>query len=401
MATRNRRRTRPRDTIPPIEDALKSHTDDYPPLVHRTDRITLRNESQTPVVYVDDDPLMTLAPDAKTLQDDPLAIDLSDIRHQHYTVDAETLAESKTVVRDLIDQFDADTGRSFYYTIAGERAQIGGNGLDDYFEATENVRRIYTDLETQLDPPGERQRPGFPHGNQYMTARCIGLTAVEGVWLRFTIRLTESPDEEVYSWTSVSVTTLEQHGPLVTQWLDDRLSHPALGSPSTVDRQHTEAQERLLLGPGPLVNVSEHRLIGYRGRESPVECISCENPYYRPRTAADERNEQYDRLDDAGVTREVIPQLLSIDRFPLRPKGGSHGVDEDYFIGSEVALTRFGTGKGWGGDHVTLLSGKTTPVLKEEYAKQHQETTESDRNSKLGRSLRGVRNVLDFRGGRR
>jgi len=44
-------------------DELRTRSDERPPLAHRTDRIALRNESNTPVVFVDDDPLFSVAPD--------------------------------------------------------------------------------------------------------------------------------------------------------------------------------------------------------------------------------------------------------------------------------------------------------------------------------------------------
>ncbi|WP_227380635.1 hypothetical protein [Haladaptatus halobius] len=348
-------------------DKLRTRTDDRAPLTHRTDRIALRNEMDTPIVYVDDDPLFFLAPDEESMQQSLLKDGIADIRHQHYAVEADDLGESETIVREIIDQFDADTGQKFYYGIAGERAQICGNGLDDYFDAIANFRTIYTDLETQLDPTGTYQRTGFPHENEYMSVQCIGLTSVEGFWLRFNTRMTEAPDEEYYSRTSVSVTSLEQHGTLTTMWLQDRLDHPALSSPSSVDRQDAAAaQAKLPLGPSPLTDVKHHRLIGYRSRDETVEYITCENPYYRAEQTA--RSEQFDRLDDAGVPRDVIRRVINIDRIPLRPRGGSHGVDEDVFIKGAFEITQFGTPTGPGAGGVALLSGKVNPVLEEDFA---------------------------------
>lgn len=349
------------DNGTPNAEELRGRTDDRPPLAHRTDRIALRNESNIPVMYVDDDPLFSLAPDAESVRQNPLKTSISDIRHQHYGVDADALEESEAVIRELADQFDADTEQSFYYTIAGERAQISGNGLDDYFDAIDTFRTTYKGLDEQLEPPEERQQPGFPH--QPMPVTCVGLTRVEGVWLRFDIRLTDAPDERYYTSTTLWVTTLEQHGPLTTRRLEDQLDHPDLGSPSAIARQYTQAQADLPLSPAPLTSVKEHRLIGYRGRENPVEYITCENPFYRAEQT--ECSEQYHRLDEAGVSRDVIPQLINIDRLPLRPRGGSHGIDEDCFIRSGVTATLFKTGFSAG---VVLLSGKTTPVLKDEYA---------------------------------
>jgi hypothetical protein len=348
-------------------------SDDRPPLYHRTDRIALRNNSGVPVVYVDIDPLLSLAPDIETIQQDPLATGLSDIRHQHYAVDAETLAESETVIREIVDRFDADTGQDFYYTIAGDRAQIGGNGLDDYFDALGNFRTIYRDLDEQLDRPRNPTEDSGDSGTasdtepfNHMPATASNLTAVGGIWLRFTVTVTETPDDEYFTSASVSITTLEQHGPLMARWLADRLDHPALGPPSPVDRQHVEAQAHLSLGAEPLRNVAEHRLIGYSGREGVIECITCENPYYRVGERA--RSEQFDRLDEAGVARDVIQQVMRLDRFALRPRGGSTGVTEDLFLGGEITLTRFGTTRGPRNSNVMLLSGTTTPLLTEEVA---------------------------------
>ena len=266
----------------------------------------------------------------------------------------------------MAEQFDADTGRCFYYMIAGKRAQIGGNGLDDYFNALGNFRTIYRDLDDQLNHNHNTDNDSIkdtgPFG--YMFVIGIGLTVVEGIWLRFMTKLTETPDEELFAYAMVSVTTLEQHGPLTARWLEDRLDHPALGSPSSVDRQHVEAQGRLSLGSEPLRNVAEHRLIGYRDRGETVECITCANPYYR--ASGEARGEQFDWLDEAGVAREVIPQAMSLDQFALRPRRGSHGVEEDVFLGGEIGLMLFGT-SGRRDSKVMLLSGKTTPMLQEDF----------------------------------
>lgn len=345
-------------------EELRARNDDRPPLAHRTDRIALRNETDTPVVYVDDNPLFFLAPDEESMKQSPLKHGVADIRHQHYDVDADCCDESERILREIADQFDADTGQKFYYGILGERAQICGNGLDDYFDAVANFRTIYTDLEKQLEPAGKYQRDGFPHENEYMSVTAVGLTYVEGIWLRFTTLLTEAPDDEYYAYTTLSLTTIEQHGPLMDNWLRDRLEHPALGSPTPVDRQYVQAQAHLPVSPEPLRNVKHHRLIGYRGRDETVEYISCENPYYRAEQTA--RSEQHHRLDDAGIPDCVIPRLTNIDRLPLRPRGGSHGIDEDVFIKGEFEVTQFGTGSGGGG--VALFSGKTNPVRKEKYA---------------------------------
>lgn len=348
-------------------DELRTRSDERPPLAHRTDRIALRNESETPVVFVDDDPLFSVAPDAETARNDPLKTGVSDIRHQHYAIEADDLDESERIIREIADQFDADTGRRFYFALAGERAQICGNGLNDYFDAIGNFRTIYTDLEQQLAPAGKYQRDGFPPRNECMTVQCIGLTYVEGVWLRFNTRLTEAPDEEHHYSTTFSLTTLEQHGPLTTRWLEDRLAHPALGRPSSVDRQYdAEAQATIPLGRKPLSNVKHHRLIGYRGRDEAVEYITCENPYYRAEHSA--RSEQFDQLDNAGVPDDVIRRIINIDRIPLRPRGGSHGVDEDVFLKGEFEVTQFETPTGPGAGGVALLSGKTNPVREEKFA---------------------------------
>ena len=152
----------------------------------------------------------------------------------------------------------------------------------------------------------------------------------------------------------------------MARWLRDRLDHPALGSPSAVDRQYGQAQAKLPLGRKPLTSVKEHRLIGYRGRDETVEYVSCENPYYRAEHSA--RNDQFDRLDDAGVPDDVIRRVINIDRIPLRPRGGSHGVDEDVFIKGEFEVTQFGTPSGPGAGGVALLSGKVNPVREEDFA---------------------------------
>jgi hypothetical protein len=366
-------------------EELRARNDNRPPLAHRTDRIALRNETNTPVVYVDDDPLFSLAPTEESMKQSPLKHDIADIRHQHYDVDADTLDESERILREIADQFDADTGQKFYYGIAGERAQICGNGLGDYFDAISNFRTIYTDLEDQLSPAGKHQRAGFPHENEYMKVTAVGLTYVEGVWLRFTTRLTEAPDEEHYASTTLSLTTLEQHGPLMDNWLRDRLEHPALGSPTPVDRQYEQAQAHLPVSPEPLRNVKHHRLIGYRGRDKTVEYISCKNPYYRAEQAA--RGEQFNRFDDIGVPRDVIRQIINIDRLPLRPRGSSHGLDEDVFIKGEFEVTQFGMGSRGGG--VALFSGKTNPVREEKYA-----NWEAEMAARHEESNRGILNRL-------
>ncbi|EMA48046.1 hypothetical protein C450_20466 [Halococcus salifodinae DSM 8989] len=365
-------------------EAFRARTDDRPPLAHRTDRIALRNETNTPVVYVDDDPLFFAAPDEESMKQSPLKHDIADIRHQHYTVDADDLDESERILREIADQFDADTEQRFYYGIAGERAQICGNGLEDYFEAIANFRTTYKDLEEQLEPAGEYQRDGFPHPQEYMSVKAVGLTYVEGVWLRFTTNLTESPDGEYYGYTTLSLTIVKQHGPLMANWLQDRLDHPALGSPSSVDRQSVRSQVHLPVGPGPLTDVKHHRLIGFRGRDETVEYISCENPYYRAEQTA--RSEQYHRFRDAGLPDCVIPRLIQIDRLPLRPRGGSHGIDEDVFVEGEFKITQFGSNARGGG--VALFSGKTNPIREEKYAKREAELAarrEEDNHGLLNR----------------
>ena len=345
-------------------EKLRSRIDDRPPLAHRTDRIALRNETDTPVVYVDDDPLFSVAQDEESLHRSPFKQHLADIRHQHYSVDAADPDESERIIREIASQFDADTGQRFYYGVAGERAQICGNGIDDYFDAIDSFRTSYSDLEDQLEPAGEYQRDGFPHENEYMTVKAVGLTHVDGVWLRFTTSLTESPDEEYYGYTGLSLTILEQHGPLMANWLQDRLDHPALGSPSSVDRQYGQAQAHLPIGPGPLTDVKHHRLIGYGGRDETVEYITCENPYYRAEQSA--RGEQFNRLDEAGLPDTVSRRLVNIDRLPLRARGGSHGLGEDVFVKGEFEITQFGMGPMEG--DVALFSGKTNPVREEKYA---------------------------------
>jgi hypothetical protein len=356
--------------------AVRELDDNPAALAHRTDRIALRNESNTPVVFVDDDPLFSLAPDAETVREDPLKTTASDVRHQHHSVDVDDLTESETTIREVIDQFEADTdrpaedseltGRRFYYALMGEHAQICGNGLEDYFDAIANFRTSYRDLEQQLEPAGKYQRDGFPHDNESMIAQCIGLTSIEGVWLRFNIRLNETPDGEHHYSTTLSVTTVEQHGPLTARWLDNRLDHPAIGSPSPVDRQYAQVQAKFPLGPQPLSDVKHHRLIGYRGRDETVEYVTCENPYYRAEQPA--RGEQFNRLDELDVPDDVSRQVVNIDRIPLRPRGGSHGVDEDVFIKGAFEITQFGASTGPGAGGVALLSGKVNPVREEDFA---------------------------------
>lgn len=358
-----------------------SRTDPPSPLAHRTDRIALRNESNRPTVFVDDDPLFFLAEDPESVRNNPLKTGVADIRTQHYPIEVEDHQESETAVREIIEQFDADTDRQFYYSLAGDKAQINGNGLDDYFEAIGNFRTTYEDLREQMSSEGGESESDPL--DQYVRAACVGLTYVEGFWLQFTTWLSESPDEEHYTHTSLSLTSVEQHGPLATMWLQDRLDHPALGSPSAVDRRGTQAQVSLSLGPGPLRNVKECRLIGYRGRDETVEYISCENPYYR--SGGSEWSDLFNRLEERGIPGDVIRGLLGVDRLLLRPRGGSHGVDEDLYIGGEIQVTKFGTPSGSGTGGITLFSGKCNPVQESRYAK-FKEAREAERRER-NRSL--------------
>lgn len=347
------------------------------PLAHRTDRFAIRNDTNDPIVFVDTDPLFSLATDPDALKENPLKTNMADIRNQHYGIEVDDLSESETAIREILDRFDADTDRRFYYTLAGDHAQIGGNGLDDYFEAIDNFRTIYTDLIDQMGSFDGDQHLEFPE--RAMRGRCIGVVSVEGVWLQFSTYLTETPDQEFYSHTSLSLTTVEQHGPLKAMWLRDRLDHPTVGSPSAVDRQYTETHAKLPVGRGPLRNVKEHRLIGYLGRDETVEYISCDNPYYRGDDS--EYGEQCNRLEEAGVPRDVIHKLVSMDRLLLRPKGGSHGVDEDVYVSGNIELTKFA--------NVTLLSGKVMPIREEKF--QRQEARKRNRREKNNGILNALR----------
>lgn len=357
---------------------LRRRGDNPSPLAHRTDRIALQNRSSRPTVFVDDDPLFFLAEDPESVRNDPMKTGVADIRTQHYPIEVGDHQESEAAIRELVEQFDADTDRQFYYVLAGDEAQINGNGLDDYFEAIENFRTTYEDLRKQMKSRGESESESDPL-DQYVRVACVGLTSVEGFWLQFTTWLSESPDAERYTHTSLSVTSVEQHGPLATMWLQDRLDHPTLGSPSAVDRRRTQSQVSLSLGPGPLRDVKECRLIGYRGRDETVEYVSCENPYYR--SGGSEWSDLFNRLEERGMPSDVIRGVLGVDRLLLRPRGGSHGVDEDLYINGEIQVTRFGTPSGSGTGGVTLFSGKCNPVRENKYA-ELKETREAEREKR-------------------
>lgn len=352
----------------PVPDSEQFATvrdpDDNPaPLAHRTDRYAIRNETNTPVIFVDDDPLFSLVEDPEMARENPMKTGVADIRHQHYEIEADDIDESERLIRELVEQFDADTEQRFYYALSGDDAQIGGNGLDDFFDAIQNFRTIYGDLSPQLEAV-DQEGSGFP--DQYMRIPCVGMTHKEGFWLRFTVWLTESPDEEFHSHTALSLTSLEQQGPLATMWLQDRLDHPALGSPSAVDRQPVRSQASLPLGAEPLTDTKERRLIGYRGRDDTTEYVSCANPYYR--SDDEERGELFSHFrEDSRLPDDALRQVLGIDRLLLRPKGGSHGTDEDRYVNGQIQLTRFGTANGPGTGGAALLSGKATPIRPEEY----------------------------------
>jgi hypothetical protein len=350
--------------VSPVPDSEQFATvrepDDNPAaLAHRTDRFAIRNRTNTPVVFVDDDPLFSVAEDPEMARDNPMKTGVADIRHQNYAIEADDLDESERLIRELVEQFDADTEQRFHYALAGDDAQIGGNGLDDFFDAVRNFRTIYSDLSSQMGSVAQHESE-FP--DRHMRVPCVGMTYKEGFWLRFTVWLAETPDEQFHSHTALSLTSLEQHGPLTTMWLQDRLDHPALGSPSAVDRQFVRSQARLPLGSEPLTDTKEHRLIGYRGRDDTTEYVSCANPYYR--SDDEEWGELFEHFrEDRKLPDDALRQVLGIDRLLLRPKGGSHGTDEDLYANGQIQLTRFGTEQGG----IALLSGKTMPIREAEY----------------------------------
>lgn len=343
--------------------------EERPPLAYRTDRFAFRN-SRTPFVFVENNPFSMIATDRESIRENPdPQRTIADVRHQYYGIEAGDIEESERVIRELIDQFDADDEQRFYYTLAGTRAQISGNGLDDYFDAIGNIRTSYRDLEEQLEPATGRQQPGFPH--QIMRVRCIGLTYVEGFWLRFTIWLTESEKSETYSDTTLAITSLEQHGPLETIWLQSCLDHPAVGEPSSVDQQHKTQHMSFSLGQEPLQNVKEHRLIGYSGDET-IEYITATNPCYR--VDQSERELLYQQLKEDDVPNAIAHQLPEIERLPFRPRGGSTGIEEDVFVGGLLTFSQFGSSS----SGVMLVSGRVNPMEKEKYesdfAHRHRKT---------------------------
>lgn len=318
------------------------------PLTHRTDRIALRNESQIPLVYVDDDPLYN--------------VDDESLRHQHYEIRVTALNETETAIQEIIDQFGAATERQFYYAVSSDRAQICGNTLDDFFDAIQNFGVTYSDLDKQLPDPTDRlmkERQEIP-----LEVTAVGVTEVNGVWLQFVTRYLEERDsgQRHHSASTLFLTTLTQQGPLTAQWLRDRLEHPAIGSPSAVSQQRY-SQLSLLLN-GSLTSVKAHRLAGYQHEIEPpssvnmndaIEYISCQNPYYNAEEA--KRSELSQRIEDTMAPEELRSVLVNIDRIPLRPRGGSPGLDVDQFVDGECQFTSFEAGSG-----IVLAAGKVDAV---------------------------------------
>ena len=334
----------------PRDDARDDERDtptNPPPLAHRTDRVAMRNASGTPVVFVDNDPFSYRATEARNP------------RNQRTPLDADSVAEAKAAMRTLAERFDADTGRRWYYAIAGERAQVSGNGMDDHFDALDNFRTIYADLEDQLGEPGEYQRRGYPHN--YMGATSVAVTSVDGLWLRFVTALAEDDEDEHHLGSSLWVTTTGRHGPLTARWLDDVFDIDIVGPPERVETQHCTPEKSIKLSDEPREAPRQLRMIGVSGEREEVddggEYISCANPCYDP----DGEREMFHRLR-GGVNDTVIRTVTRIDRLPLRVYGGSHGTDEDLYVGRHAAFTELG-----GTDRVVLVSGKTTPVRKEKY----------------------------------
>ena len=319
-----------------------------PPLAHRTDRVAMRNASETPVVFVDNDPFSYPPTEDRKL------------RNQRTSLDVDSVTEAKAAMRTLAERFDADTGRRWYYAIAGERAQISGNGMDDHFDALDNFRTVYADLEDQLGEPRKYQRRGYPH--DYMQATSVAVTSVDGLWLRFVTALSEDDAGEHHLGSSLWVTTTQRHGPLVARWLDDVFDIDVVGPPESVESQHCTPQKSIGLSDEPREAPRQLRMIGVGGEREEVneggEYISCANPCYDP----DGEREMFHRLRGGGVNDTVIRTITQIDRLPLRVYGGSHGTDEDLYVGRNAAFTELG-----GTDRVVLVSGKTSPVLKEEY----------------------------------
>ncbi len=330
------------------DDDVQDLGDDHAPLIHRTDRIALRNESQTPVVFVDDDPLYDVEGEA--------------IRHQHYEMEVTTLDETETAIREIIDRFEAPTERQFYYAVCSDRAQICGNTLDDFFDAMENFRVTYADLDEQLPDPTDRVMQNRQQIPLEVTA--VGVTEVSGIWLQFVTHFLAERETEQrhHSATTLFLTTHTRQGPLIAQWLRDRLEHPSVGSPSAVSRQH-HSQLSLSL-KDPLTGVKAHRLVGYQQELEPsssangdagIEYISCHNPYYNAEGA--KRSELNQQITDTIAPDELRSVLLSIDRIPLRPRGGSLGLNVDQFVDGRSQFTYFNSGSG-----IALASGEVDPV---------------------------------------
>lgn len=341
-----------------IPDELRDREDDLAPLTDRTDRIALRNESEHPVVFVRHNPAMALGPtDERTLS--PLDVDVGELCHQGYDVDATDIDDVKTVLQTVIDRVETNSGEWFYYTIAGERIQIGGTSLYDYLDALDNFRTIYADLEAPLAEPSNYRDAGFPHETMRTTA--VALIPINGLWLWFVTIFSDTPDARRHLSTTLWVTIAQQTNPLTATWLQDRLDHPAIGSPSTVERQLPPAQAHLSLGTDPLAAVKPLELRGPHGRpQTLTPHITVRNPYYRPEISA--RHEQYDALNRERVPMVGIESLAELDRLPLHVSSGSSDINNDHFVRGECRFTRFGTRDT---SRVTLLSGSVWPVPKE------------------------------------
>lgn len=325
------------------------------PLIHRTDRIAFRNETQYPVVFADDNPLQVGS--IRHDESDPT------LRHQYYEMGTADLDEIETTIREVIDRFEVDTERQFYYTINGDQAQICGNTIDDFFDAISNFGTTYVDLKEQLADPAETESQTQQETSMKVT--CVGVIKVDSVWLQFVIDTFEhwETDTSLYGATTLWVTTYKQQGPLTAQWLGDRLDHPVIGSPSSVSLQSPQAQLPLTVS-GPLNNVKEHQLVGYGDEMADhedhsidiVEYISCQNPYYH--AEGDALNELRQRVDDVNAPDDLLTVLLNIDRLPLRPRGGSHGIDTDRFVNAGCHYTSFVPGSG-----IVLASGEVDAIL--------------------------------------
>ncbi|WP_330633590.1 hypothetical protein [Halocatena halophila] len=318
------------------------------PLTHRTDRIAIRNDTGTPFVFVDDDPL--------------IGADGEFLRHQRYSLE---IAESETfegTIREIVDQFKVDSERQFYYAVTGDRAQICGNTIDDYFDALGNFSITYSDLDEQLPAPTDKvsqKRQDLP-----LEVTGVGVVTVGDVILQFysTFLINQETRERQHIETWLCLTTYRRQGPLTAQWLHDRLQHSAIGSPSAVRRQSLDQLSLQL--DGPLNKVKGHRLMGYvdeidtpdpPNQGNGIEYITCLNPYYR---ADEERqSELSQQLGNSAAHDDLYSVIVNIDRIPMRPRGGSLGVDVDKFINADCRFLSFEALNG-----IVLASGKVDPI---------------------------------------